>query len=242
MFHASTHHSGKLKALMEVLFSNSQDIVLNISKEGITSEFITVNDARIFVKLKAEGFDEYRFTFPEPIHVGLGSHVNSFFKTLKNNTNVTMNIDKPYVLDLSISGDDCTVKYSASFICAQNISPDLLIQYHTEKFFSVSSSTFNSMCKSFSKSPEITVSRVDGELSFSFALTGIASKSIMFGTKDITDKCRFFQEYKSDIFIRIGKLSSFTKIIKIFAMDNILIIEAESQLGILKVFLKATEE
>lgn len=237
MFHASTRHSGKLKALIEVLFSNSQDIVLNISSEGITSELITVNGARIVVNLKAKGFDDYQFTFPEPIHVGLGSHVNSFFKTLKNNTNVTMKIDKPYVLDLYISGDDCTVMYSASFICAQNISPDIVIKYNSEKNFSVLNTTFNTMCKSFSKSPEISVSRVDGELSFSFSLTGIASKSITFGTKDPTDKCRFFQEYKSDIFVRIGKLSSFTKYIKMFTIDDVLIIEAECQLGILKVFL-----
>jgi hypothetical protein len=241
MFTARTSHSGKLKALFEVLFSNTQDVVLTISKNGILSELSTVNNAIIYVDLPSTGFDEYIYTYNEPMYIGLGSHVNSFFKSLKNKTTVTLKINQLYTLDVTLHCDDCLITYAASFICAQNIYPIPIGEYDVEKSYQITTNTFNAMCKSFSKAaPEINVTKTQGQLSFTFALVGIASKSITFGSLDISDQETFFQQFKSDTFIRINKLTSFsTKTIRLCVEDNCLVIIAESLLGTIKVLLNA---
>lgn len=243
MFSARTSQSGKLKALFDVLFSNTQDVTLTISKSGIESEITTINDVNICVSLPADKFESYEFTFDEPIYIGLGSHVNAFFKSLKNKTVVTLSITKPYTLDVCLTCDDCSITYSASYICAQNISPTQGCEYDASRSFSVSSSMFNSMCKSFSKTDTVAATKSEGQLSFSFELAGIASKTLTFGHRDPTQQASYFCRFKSDSFVRIGKLSSFaTKPIKICAENNKpLMIHAESTLGMVKVAMSIDE-
>lgn len=239
MFTARTCHSGKLKSLFEVLFTNTQDVVLTISKDGILSELSTVNNAIIYVDLPSTGFDEYVYTYDEPMYIGLGSHVNGFFKSLKNKTTVTLQISQLYTLDVTLDCDDCLITYSASFICAQNIYPIPIGDYDIHNSYQITTNTFNAMCKSFSKAaPEINVTKTQGQLSFTFSLTGIASKSITFGTLNVTDQDTFFQQFRPDTFIRINKLTSFSnKTIRICVQYNSLIIIAESILGSIKVLL-----
>lgn len=244
MFTARTCHSGKLKALFELLFSNTQDVVLTISKDGIISELSTVNNAIIYVDLPSTGFDEYIYTYDEPMYIGLGAHVNSFFKSLKNKTTVTLSINKLYTLDVTLNCDDCLITYSASFICAQNIYPIPITNHDVKNSYQITTNTFNAMCKSFSKAaPEINVTKTQGQLSFTFALVGIASKSITFGSLDVSDQETFFQQFKSDTFIRINKLTSFSnKTIRLCVEDNCLIIIAESAMGNIKVLLNVDDK
>lgn len=244
MFSARTTQSGKLKALFDVLFSNTQDVMLTISKSGIESELITINDVNICASLPADKFEAYEFTFDEPLYIGLGSHVNTFFKSLKNKTVVTLSITKPYTLDVCLSCDDCSITYSASYTCAQNICPIQVCDYDASKAFSVSSSMFNSMCKSFSKTATISATKSEGQLSFSFELPGIASKTLTFGHKDTAQQSSYFCRFKSDSFVRIGKLSSFaTKPIKICAECNKpLMILTDSTLGSVRVAMSTDTE
>lgn len=237
MFSARTTQSGKLKALFDVLFSNTQDVMLTISKTGIESEITTINDVNICVNLPSDKFEEYEFTFDEPLYIGLGSHVNTFFKSLKNKTVVTLSITKQYILDVCLVCDDCSITYSASYICAQNISPLHAHDYDTGKAFYISSAMFNSMCKSFSKTNTVLATKSEGQLSFSFELAGIASKTLTFGHKDQTHQPSYVCRFKSDPFVRIGKLSSFaSKPIKMCAeSDKPLLILTESTLGTVRV-------
>jgi hypothetical protein len=243
MFSARTTQSGKLKALFDVLFSNTQDVMLTISKSGIESELTTINNVNICVSLPADKFEAYEFTFEEPIYIGLGSHVNAFFKSLKNKTVVTLSITKPYILDVCLSCDDCSITYSASYIDKQNISPGQICEYDINRAFSVSSAMFNSMCKSFSKTATIAATKAEGQLSFSFELAGISSKTLTFGHKDVGQTSSYFCRFKSDSFVRIGKLSSFAaKPIKICAeSDKPLLILTESTLGLVRVAMSPDE-
>lgn len=242
MFSARTKQSGKLKALFDVLFSNTQDVMLTISKTGIESELTTVNNATICVSLPAEGFDEYTYTYDEPMYIGLGSHINAFFKSLKNKTIVTLSIVKPYIFDVCLECD-CSILYSAQFMCAQNICPSFQSEYDIAKAFMVTSAMFNSMCKSFSKTTTINVKKCEGQLSFSFELAGIASKTLVFGEKNEKNNQSYFCQFKSDSFIRIGKLSSFaSNPIQIYAEEKKpLMIVAESTLGIVKVTMASAD-
>lgn len=237
MFSARTTQSGKLKALFEVLFSNTQDVILTISKVGIETELTTINNSIICVGLPAEGFDSYEYSYDEPMYVGLGSHVNNFFKSMKNKTPVTLSITHPYKLDVKIQCDeDCSLDYSVSFVCAQNISLSQTYDYDLSKCFMIPTTMFNSMCKSFSKTDNINILKNSGQLMFSSELSGISSKVLTVGQKDTTQK-PYSKKFKSDSFVRIGKLSSFaSKPIKIHVeVDKPLMILAESTLGIVKV-------
>lgn len=240
MFSARTNQSGKLKAIIEVLFSNSQDVVLSISKHGITSEISTVNNATICAKLPASGFDEYIYTYEEPMYIGLGAHVNTFFKSLKNKTAVTLCITEPYLLTVLVTGADCSITYSASFMSAQNTCPDSTTSHEGEKSYSVATSTFTAMCKSFERAQIVNVSCCEGQLTFSSELTGISSKSMTFGVRDTVNTLShrtFFQQYKPDTLRRISKLSSFSDkpLMLIVTENSALVICAESQLGTIKV-------
>ena len=244
MFSARTTHSGKLKALFDVLFSNTQDVVLTISKSGIESELTTINDVNICASLPAEKFEAYEFTFDEPLYIGLGSHVNTFFKSLKNKTVVTLSITKQYILDVCLTCDDCSITYSAAYICSQNICPVPKCEYAMTRAVSVSTSMFNTMCKSFAKTTTVLASKLEGQLSFSFELPEIASKKLTFGNKDISQKSVYFCRFKSDSFVRIGKLSSFaSKPIRICAeVDKPLMILTESTLGTVKASMNAADD
>lgn len=245
MFTARTIHSGKLKALFEMMFSNTQDVVLTISKSGIVSEISTVNNAIIYVDLPCTGFDEYVYTYDEPMYIGLGSHVNNtIFKTFKNKTPVTLTISKPYTLDVTIPRDDCLTDMSASFISAQNIYPIPIGVYDIDNSYRITTHIFNDMCKTFSKgAPVINVTQTQGQLSFTFALVGIASKSFKFGSINTSDQSNFFQQFKSDVFMRINKITSFSnKTIRICVEDNCIVILAESQLGTIKVLLNPYDD
>lgn len=239
MFLARTLHSGKLKALFEVLFSNSQEIILTISKDGINSELTTVNNTTIVVKLPSSCFEEYVFEYEEPLYVGLGSHVNSFFKNLKNKSGLSLSISKPYTLEIiHMCDDNCSVTYTAAYISAQNICPIQKHEYDIDNGYIMSNSTFSSICKSF-KSPTVNISKSEGQLSFGFELAGIASKTMTFGQKDSTQTYSFFSQFKSDAFVRICKLSLFAdKTIRICVEeDKPLMIMAESPLGHVMVVL-----
>lgn len=241
MFSAKTNHSGKLKALFEVLFSNATTVCVTISETGLSSEIVTTNNSLICVNLPATCFEEYEFTFDEPQHIGLGSHVNGFFKSLKNKTNVILQIIKPYTLDVSIEDQDCFISYSATVICAQNILPAPTYEYDENEGFCISCSNFNSMCKSFSKSNSLDVSKRNGQLSFSFELIGIASKTLTFGEKRESDTSLYYQQFKSDAFIRISKLSSFADKIQLFVRaDYPIFVKATSPLGVVKVFMNSS--
>jgi Proliferating cell nuclear antigen, N-terminal domain len=239
MFTAKTSYSGKLKALFEVLFSNATTVCLTISEVGIKSESLTTNNALICVDLPASCFDQYAFTFPEPLYVGMDSHINQFFKCLKNKTIVTFSILHPFTLDIEIEStvDDSSMKYSAAVISAQNVAQIPATIYECEGV-EISSSNFNQMCKSFSKSPLIDVTKRDGQFLFSFELAGISTKTLSYGKKT-SDPFLYFQTFKSDSFARIGKLSSFVSTpLKLYAQkDKPLFVEAKSPLGTVNVYL-----
>jgi len=238
MFSARTNQSGKLKAIFELIFSNVNDSVLTISKSGIETELTTINNATIRVALPAEVFESYVYTYDEPMYVGIGSHVNGFFKGLKNKSAITLTISKPFTLEVRVLySDDHSISYIIAFTCAQNVSPAPTYDYDLSKYFTISTTAFNSICKSFSKVEHIDITVLSGQLIFSSELSGIDSKRISFGTEDTSQQQIYYKKFKSGIFLRLGKLASFaTKPIKVCVHENKpLMMLAESSLGVIKV-------
>lgn len=237
MFLAKTTSSGKLKALFEILFSNMSTVILTISKDGIYSEMITTNKSLICVHIPCTCFEEYTFTFSEPQHIGLGAHVNTFFKTLKTKTLITLSMNETFTLNVISEDDGCTTSYSAAVIIAQNISPEPTYKYDSEGI-KISCANFNSMCKSFSKTPYVDVLKKNGQLSFSFELTGISTKTLTYGKKSDSSEV-YFQQHKSDAFVRLNKMASFADEIIVYVEENNpLSIVATSTMGSLKTFMK----
>jgi hypothetical protein len=101
------------------------------------------------------------------------------------------------------------------------------------------------MCKSF-KDPIINISKKNGQLSFCFDEPEISSKSLCFGKFQKDDTSLYFKQFKSELFSRIGKLSSFaSETIKIFVEsenESQILIETSSQLGTIKVYIPCVDE
>lgn len=244
MFIAKSKNAAKIKALFEVLFQNMATVSLTIDKNGITSENITNQHLLINVNIPSSYFDSYVFDYDEPQYIGLGSHINSFFKSVKNKTMITFKIDKPFFLDISITSlvDDYTVSLAASIENVQNIESFTMPEYTSEPT-KLSPSTFNSICKLF-KSPFINVTKKYGQLLFSFEIPQISVKTLTFGKMVAENKELFFKTYKSDQFIRIGKLSSFvTQPISIYTeAEKPLYIEAVSDTATVKLTITQSED
>lgn len=96
MFKAVTKYTGLFMSLFEIIFLNMTTADFTIDKTGMFLEHLTTQNILIYVFLPAENFEEYMFDEEEPIHVGLGQHINKeFFKSIKNKDVITMSITKP---------------------------------------------------------------------------------------------------------------------------------------------------
>lgn len=244
MFLAKTKNSGKFKALFEVLFQNITTVCMTIDAKGMRSEILTNQNILILVDLPAENFDEYVFDFDKPQHVGLGSHINQFFKSVKNKTHIIFSINKPLVLDIAIISqvDDYVVSLMATVENTQNIAKTAIATYD-QSAVRISNTTFNQVCKSF-KSPLVNVTKRNGQLSFSFEISGISIKTVTFGKASPEDVNLFFQTFKSDQFVRICKISSFASHpIEIYAeKEKPLAVFVKSTAGTVKLLLSPVEE
>jgi hypothetical protein len=247
MFLAKTICSGKIKSLFEILFSNVSTVKLSISKNGIYSENETNKKNLIIVDLPAEGFDEYVFIFAEPIHIGLDTHVNTFFKSLKNKSTLTMsiaNIDNLTInFEVKSLTDDCVIYNSETVVSEQSTKELEIINYDCEGI-SISCTNFSCMCKSF-KSQFINVTKQNGQLMFSFEISGISERMSRYGKRVDEDVSLFHKTYSADVFSRINKLASFAnEDIKIYAeqsntstIGKPLMIQAKCLIGTIKIII-----
>ena len=127
MFKAVTKYTGRFKSLFEVIFQNMTTADFTIDKTGMFLEQLTTQNLLISVFLPAENFEEYVFDEDEPIHVGLGQHINKeFFKSVKNKDIITMSITKQHVFDFEkrIEANDSVQTLSVEHH-TQNITPDV---------------------------------------------------------------------------------------------------------------------
>ncbi len=233
MFFAKTVHATKFKALFEILFQNMNSVCFVIDKSGITSENVTNQNMFIKINIPLDAFDEYTFTYDEPQYIGLGSHINQFFKSVKNKSTVTFSITKPYVFDIAINStvDNYSVKLAANIENMQNIANQTIDIYRSPPV-PISGTTFNQICKSF-KQPLVNVAKSNGQISFSFEIAGISTKSMTFGAYVADDVDLYFKTFRSDQFTRISKIASFiTQPINVFVEPGKPIrIESKSSIG-----------
>lgn len=241
MFRAVTKYAGKFKALFEVLFQNMTTVCFTINKEGMFLEHVTTQNIVISVFLPADNFAEYVFEYDDPVHIGLGSHINKeFFKYVKNKDTVTFSITKEFVFDFEKKSeiDDCVQSLAVSIENIQNVTPINHGEYKSSPV-NISSINFNQLCRSFN-SPMLNVTRTNGQISFSNE-TGISTKSLIFGKEDLTDIRLSHQTYYSDQFSRISKISSFiSQHIDLYAEESLpLYLKCTSFIGCMKVFISS---
>lgn len=238
MFTAKTTQSGKLKAIFEVLFSNMSTVCVVISADGLSAEMQTTNNSLIKLMIPSSSFDEYTFTYPEPRYIGLGSHLNTYFKSFKNKTTVVLSMIEPYILDIAYTDEAFTSKCSATVEDdQQHVSPAETFNYTLPPVY-ISCANFNAMCKSFTKLPTIDVVKQHGKVSFMSNFDGITSKTLIFGHHNEKDTMIYHKQYKSDAFVRISKLSSYADGINLYVeQDKPIHIEAKSSFGTVSVYM-----
>jgi hypothetical protein len=251
-FYAKTTQSGRIKALFELLYTNVHTVCLAISSTGITSEHVTTNNTAISICLPASAFDEYRFTFDDVQYIGLGTHINGFFKGLKNKTNVEFSMNKPIdvftsmILSICVNSveTDCSMTHSATVMDAQNIAPLPNIQYTCEKV-RITNPNFNSLCKALTKTSVVALSKYHGLLSFSYELPGVSKLVLQFGQTRADDRSICSYMLQSDTLCRIIKMSSFAKDgVDIYFESTIkpIRVHSECDIGTVDIFIHANDE
>jgi len=241
MFNAKTKYAGKFKALFEVLFQNMTSACFTIGKKGLRLEHKTTQNIVISVFLPADQFEEYTFTDPEPIHIGLGGNINKeFFKYVKNKDIIIMSITKPFIFDFERenTSDSCQCKLSMSIETIQNITPFTHDTYTCDPV-PISASSFNHLCRSFTPTSTINIMKSGGQVSVSND-TGISSRTVIFGDKT-NDTEMNYQTFYTEQFSRISKLSSFiNKPIDAYVeQDKPICLKCTSDIGYVDVYIYA---
>jgi hypothetical protein len=236
MFKAVTKYAGKFKSLFEVIFQNVTTAHFTIDEKGMFLEQLTTQNLLISIFLPAENFEEYVFQNPEPIHVGLGHHINKeFFKSIKNKDVITMSITKPYIFDFEKTTDFSVQSLAVSMEDIQNIIPMHQELYGVEAV-KITNADFNQMCRSFNANT-INVIKTNGQIQISFD-TGRSVKTFKLGKENKSDSDLVHQMYSTEQFTRVSKISSFSKDIKVFLEnDRPLHFLCESAIGTMKLFI-----
>lgn len=240
MFKAVTKYTGRFKSLFEVIFQNMTTADFTIDKTGMFLEHLTTQNLLISVFLPAENFEEYVFDEDEPIHVGLGQHINKeFFKSVKNKDVITMSITKPYTFDFekSTEANDSVQSLSVSIEDTQNITP---IEHDTfdSSPVLIAHNIYTDWCKSISNTTTIEATKNMGQIQFLFD-TGRSVKTLKSGKEDKNDIELVHQQYYSDQFTRISKISSFvSEPIEVrLENDKPLYFLCQSPIGTMKIFM-----
>lgn len=240
MFKAVTHHTGRFKSLFEVIFQNMTTADFTIDKTGMFLENLTTQNLLISVFLPAENFAQYVFDEHEPIHIGLGQHINKeFFKSVKNKDVITMSITKPYTFDFEkrSENNDSVQSLSVSIEDTQNITPIEHETFGTEPVLMLHN-IYTDWCKSISNTTTIEVTKNRGQIQFLFD-TGRSVKTLKSGKEDKNDMHLVHQQYYSEQFTRISKMSSFvSEPIEIrLENDKPLYFLCRSPIGTMKIFM-----
>lgn len=239
MFKAVTKYTGRFKSLFEVIFQNMTTADFTIDKNGMFLEHHTTQNLLISVFLPAEDFSEYVFNSDEPIHVGLGQHINKeFFKSVKNKDIIMMSITKPYMFDFEKCTDDDSIQsLVVSIEDTQNITPIKHDIYESNPVF-ITHSIYIDWCKSISNTTTIDVTKNMGQIQFLFD-TGRSVKTLKSGKEDKNNIDLVHQQYYSEQFTRISKISSFvSEPIEVrLEMDKPLYFLCKSTIGTMKIFM-----
>lgn len=237
-FIAKTKYSSRFKSLFELLFQNMTTACFTIDKTGILLETITTQNILLKVNLPAECFEEYVFEGDGPMHIGLGIHINQFFKTVKNKTSIEFSIKQPYIFDIKVASktDNCVVSLSANIEAVQNIAPEMVEKYISEPV-EIMNTDLSKMCRSFKA--QVFVTKKCSQLEFSCTLENIYKKNFLFGKESSDDIGLFHQSYNADQFSRISKVSSFiNQPVKVYAEEGKpLLFDCSSEIGTIKVFM-----
>jgi hypothetical protein len=248
MFTAKTTQSGKLKAIFELLYANTQTVCLTIDESGISAEHITTNNSIININLPSTGFDEYTFTFKEPQFIGIGSQVNAFFKGLKNKTTIELSMVKsmidestPTILKIVVASKDLDyeIEHNETVTDAQNVASSVTHVYDCDKV-SITTANFNSLCKYLMKTSTVFISKESGTIMFRFGLVGVSERKLNYGIKNSEDKFLFSNIIQADSICRVIKLAAFaSKFVELYLeQDKPLMLKSTCELGTICVYIQ----
>lgn len=242
LFKAKTKYASKYKALFELLFNNMTTVCFTINHEGIFLKTTTEQGITFDISLPKDNFEEYVFENTEALYIGLGNQVKQFFKTVKNKTVVEFIIENPFVFEIKVTSLDgnCVSVLEANIANVQNIASTDLKEYSV-KPVSVFNTNFSKMCRSF-KTPTFYLSKTNGQLEFGCMMTDIYKKTYKFGPQDPSDTSLFYNQYRTDQFIRIIKIASFvSNQIMVYSEQHLpLLFESCCEIGVIKTYIEST--
>jgi hypothetical protein len=253
MFRVKTTHSAKLKAFFDLLFQNVTTACLTIDAAGIRSENQTTHNLIIAADMPAAAFEEYAFSYAQPLHVGFGSHVNQLLKDAKKKTTTTLSIvvasEQPfhsYELRVEIVSAARVQTITSPIECVQNVATTVFPTYFTPPV-SIASTYFAGLCKSL-KSNVVNVVKTGGQLTFAFDVADICHNTVSFplpselpvgATPEGSDRAPInatelvHKRLTSEQFLRIAKLYRFASdwIEMYVEMDRPMMVIARAPIG-----------
>jgi hypothetical protein len=221
MFRMKTTHSAQLKAFFDLLFQNVTTACLTIDAAGIRSENQTTYNLVIAADMPASAFEEYAYTYAQPIHVGFGSHVNQLLKDAKKKTTTIMSVvsagEHRYELRVEIVSEARVQTVTSTIECVQNVATTAFPTYYSPPV-SITSTHFTGLCKSLkcvvnvvktSGSQAQDGQPTNGHLTFSFDVADICRNTVAFDTPAGGPPQLVHKRLTSEQFLRIAKLYRF---------------------------------
>lgn len=248
LFSATTNHVNKFKSLFELLFHNMMPVCFVIDARGFHFKTPTSQNVVINVHCPADKFTSFEFNANEPIHMGLGLHINHFFKTAK-----TMSEAKFFITDQDLNivfspgkqiekkifDDHCVTTMSTKIETIQNVGMACENECEeTTPSCRIMPVNFSKLCRSM-KQHYVDVTYKNGTLEFNSTVDAIFSKKTRFGTYDSSNLTLVHQQHAVDHFVRVMKIASLARdhITVYMNPDRPMTLYCESEIGTIHIYL-----
>ena len=255
-FVAKTHEGYVIKVLSELLSNNIKVGCFVVSKQGISFRMTdTVMRVCIDIELNAENFDTFNIENDQKILLGINmTHLRKMLKPVKKKESIEFMKKNSTTDELSIKicPKETNGKTTISFIKIQEIQTiDMTLPSEYDDYVSIPASDYQKMCKDMdSISQDIEIKATKSTIQFTSDMTGIYSRSILFGTpltnqeEDVVYLQHFESERLSNLSRMSGLGTSTSSIIQVFSKTGLPILFKTNvgSLGKMRIFVKSKEQ
>lgn len=255
IFRAKTKEAYRIKILAELLSNNIKTGCFIFDETGISLRMMDNHRTILIdVALQAENFNIFKHNSSKKLYLGINLQ---FFwrmiRSIKKKDNLELSIDDKTPNELSIQViPKENNRVSTSFIKIQNVQNlDIDIPENNSRSINVNSSEFMKMVKDMSTiGTTINVTSRNYKIEFNCNAGGILKRKVVFGEEDededddedntISEK--YSQDFLTEQFSRITKLSGLSTDMHIYPGTPLLFRSNVGGLGKISIYIKSKEQ
>lgn len=225
IFRMETADAHIIKTLFELLGSNSNNLNMCINKKGIEIKLINKNTSIFFnIMLNADNFSDYKCTKDKLLFTINLNQLNPELKPIKKKDTIILsirddNINKLIITHTPKEKTRITTK-NINIIPSQSFDSDMLGDY--DNYVSINGQEIQRIVKEINNVKVITIKTIGGKLIFEGSKNGgLVDVNIEYGKEEDDNNHEISQEFYTENFSKIIKLSGIGNIVKIHQKKNL---------------------